>query len=836
MPRAKNKIIRRLIVLLLILSLITTASILLINFFKGDKIKQMLVTELNKHLTVEVSVEKIEITFLKSFPYASLDLSNIAMKPPANLPEAPGLLHAQKISLHFNLINILTGKYVIRSVEISNASLSIWVGDNGKSNLDIWKNEAGGSSKDVDFDIQRLTLTHSKIYYRNLSRNDDIALHINSLRLRGAIQQKQFLLKANGDFFTDRLLLQGTSIIPARKAIISSKIDIDLNKKFFDFGESTLTYADIPIQFKGKYDFNKNPSINFAVSSEKIDINKLLSLLPSSVTKPLNDYKPSGKLTINGFVKWDINSFSSPRIVSSFDLANGELVYQEKGVTLNELLAKGTFNYSGKKNSEVINIHSFSGEIKSGKFKGSTIIHSLSNPKVNLILNANANLEDVASFLKRTELLNVKGKIIANIKYDGYPESQTRIDKQTSGQVTLVDTYFDYYGNPIRDLNATIELRDNKVYFDGLTCSIGGSDIKTNGYIDNLIGHILNPEQDLHASINLFSDKLILEDILALAITKEDNQKSESIFPPHISFDAVVSVNALTYKKLNTQTISGHFNLNDDVLRGKDIYIKALGGNISANGLINGRYKTKAQIITKATFHNVDIKRLFYEFNEFGQNGLVSKNLKGKANATVDFATSLNSDLTVNQETVEAIADLEIQNGELNDFQPLQALSKFLDADGLRNVKFETLKNHIEVSRKTVLIPQMEIKSSSLNLVGYGTHTFGNDIEYHVNMRFSDLLKSRKKKNVIPENAIEDDGLGKPRLYLKITGPIDDPIVQYDTKAVTRKIVDEFKNEKQVFKDVIKKEFGKKKPADDNKTTTKKPKESTQFDIEWDED
>lgn len=836
MPRAKNKIIRRLLVLLLILSLITTASILLINFFKGDKIKQLLVTELNKHLTVEVSVDKIDISFLKSFPYASLDLSNIAMKPPTDFSEAPGLLHAQKISLHFNLINILTGKYVIRSVEISNASLSIWEGDNGKSNLNIWKNVAGGTSKDVDFDVQRLTLTDSKVYYRNLNRNDDIALRIYTLRLRGAIQKKQFLLKVNGNCFTERMLLQGTSIIPAREAIISSKVDIDINKKFLDFGQSTLVFADIPIQFKGEYNFSKNPSIDFAISSQKLDINKLLLLLPSSVTKPINDYKPSGKLEINGFVKGDINSFSSLRIVSSFNLANGKLVYEEKGITLNELLAKGTFNYYGKKNSEVLNIYSFSGKIKNGKFNGSTVIHSFSNPKVNLILNANADLQDVASLIKRNDLLNIKGKIIANIKYNGYPRSETRIDQQTSGQVTLIDTYFDYYGKPIRNMNVTIELQDNKVYFDGLTCSIGESDIKANGYIDNLISHILNPEQDLHASLNLFSNKLILEDILALAITKENNQKSESIFPPHISFDAVLSVNALTYKKLNTQTISGHFNLNDDVLRGKDIYIKALGGNISANGLINGRYKTKAQIITKANFNNVDIKRLFYEFNEFGQNGLVSKNLKGKANATVDFATSLNSDLTVNQETIEAIADLEIQNGELNDFQPLQALSKFLDADGLRNVKFETLKNHIEVSRKTVLIPQMEIKSSALNLIGYGTHTFGNDIEYHVNMRLSDLIKSKKKNNSIPENAVEDDGLGKPRIFLKITGPINDPLVQYDTKAVTRKIVDKFKNEKQVFKDVINKEFGRKKPVDNNKTTTKKPKESTQFEIEWDED
>ena len=326
-----------------------------------------------------------------------------------------------------------------------------------------------------------------------------------------------------------------------------------------------------------------------------------------------------------------------------------------------------------------------------------------------------------------------------------------------------------------------------------------------------------------------------LEDILGLVIEQESAAKPTGMFPPHISFNALLSVNSLTYKKLATQNISGNFSLSDEILRGTGISIKALGGQITADGLINGKYSNKAQIVTKANFKGVDITQLFYQFNEFGQNSLVSSNIKGKADASINFATSLYSDFSVNTESVEAIADVEIRNGELNNFEPLQALSKFLDAKELRNVKFQTLNNRIEISHKTVLIPNMQIKSSALDLAGYGTHTFGNDIDYHVNMLLTDVLRAKQKSKKVADQYIEDDGYGKPRLFLKMTGPISDPLVQYDSKAVKNKIIDDFRNEKQVFKEVIQKEFGKKKSETTSTTGNATKKESTEFQIEWDE-
>lgn len=835
MPTAEKRPFRRFLVLIIILLSISAVSIFVIQYFKGDRIKQLLVTELNKHLAVEVSVGAVDISVLRSFPFASLILTNTSMKPPKSLPEAPGLIHAESISFKFNLINLLTGKYTIRSIQIQNASLTIYEDEHGNNNFNIWKKESGSKNESVNFNIQRLTLTSSKIYYRNLKRNDDIVIAVNDLVLRGSMQQEQFLLRVTGDCFNERFLIGGENIISPASALFKSEVEINTRKEELDFQRASLTYSDIQIQFNGKYSYCSEPYIDFSITSLNSKISRILTVVPETMSKEFKVYNPEGEITMSGSLKGSANELSTIKISALLELSKGRIDYTQKKISLTDLEAKGSFYYGGKHNSEVLNLKHFKGKVKTGKFSGNTTIRNFSNPAVNLEISIQTNLSEFSSFLENEYLSDFKGNLIADIKYNGTYKKGTRLDKQTTGQATFTDIGFDYNHMPISNINGSVEFRDNKMYFDGLTCNVGSSDIKANGFIDNLNSYIFNEQKNVHASLNLFSDKLVLEDILGLVIKQKSTNKATGMFPPNLSFNAVMSVNSLTYKKLITQNISGNFNLSEEILRGTRISINALGGRITADGLINGRYGNKAQIVTKADFKGVDITQLFYQFNEFGQNSLVSSNLKGKADASVNFATSLFSDFSVNTESAEAIADIEIRNGELNNFEPLQALSRFLDAKELKNIRFETLKNRIEISHKTVLIPSMQIKSSALDLAGYGTHTFGNDINYHVNMLLSDVIRAKQKNKKVSEQSVEDDGYGKPRLFLKLTGPIDNPLVQYDTRAVKNKIVDDFKNEKQVFKDVIQKEFGKKKSITKPETGTSTKKESTEFGIEWDE-
>jgi hypothetical protein len=183
--------------------------------------------------------------------------------------------------------------------------------------------------------------------------------------------------------------------------------------------------------------------------------------------------------------------------------------------------------------------------------------------------------------------------------------------------------------------------------------------------------------------------------------------------------------------------------------------------------------------------------------------------LKGKATADINLEMVLNEKLHLFPETLIADISTVIKNGELNNFEPMQRLKKYLDDEGLHQLKFADLKNDIHIENKTVYIPQMIVRSNVTTIQISGTHTFDQQIDYRV---ITPLVNKKKIDIEEAGNAIENLD-GQAKLFLKIIGTTDDYRVIYDTEAVKKKIVSDLKKEVQELKDAFKNKGIKKKKA-----------------------
>ena len=155
-------------------------------------------------------------------------------------------------------------------------------------------------------------------------------------------------------------------------------------------------------------------------------------------------------------------------------------------------------------------------------------------------------------------------------------------------------------------------------------------------------------------------------------------------------------------------------------------------------------------------------------------------------------------------------SDISIEKGVLQNYEPLKGLSRFIKLKDVERVTFSTLKNQIDIHDETIFIPAMEIKSSEMTLNVAGQHKFNNEILYNVRLLLSELLANKAKK-AKKENedfgVVEDDGLGKTSIYIKITGTVDDPKYSYDSKGWKAKVVVNVIEEKQNLKKILNEEF-----------------------------
>jgi uncharacterized protein involved in outer membrane biogenesis len=817
--------------------MLVAAVLLVIGIVYGDKVKELVVNEINSHLLVPVEVGQVDFTVFKSFPNASVVFRNVTMKPSPKLKEAPGLLNAESISLRIGLFSLITGNYKIKSLVIDKASVNLWVGADGKDNFHIWKQTGSEAGSAVNFDMQKVILLNSEILYRNLIKKTDLAFGFPDFQLKGKMAGQRYDVQVSGGVEIRRLILGELNYTPASMLGIQGTIQVNEALKRCEITDANLQFAGITAGVRGTFGLRvvKTIAINLSMNMPlRRTLQKCWKHCLQHLSEPYKAYQPGGKLTFQTAISGTWGKTSSPFIKAEFELAKGSFTHLETGSKIKDIVLVGNFASTQGRKAEVLNLTAFSGETRNGKFKGRLKLTGFSKPNIDLSLSADLDLAELEGLLKPGEASDLKGKLVADISYRGAYQAGEQMAVASNGLVRLSGAGFTRgnEGVQLKDINGQFELKNGRIWVDGLSAVVGESTLKISGFFDNLIGYILFAGQPLHFEIRFNAGIFRLEDFITKSGVETDSSRQSSIFPPGVSFKAGFSINKFSYKKFTASQASGNLSLDDNVLRASDLRFSALDGKATATGLLNGRYGNQAQVICNAKLTNVDIPRMFYEFNDFGQTSLQSRHMKGRGDATVQYAATLNNRLETDEASVAAVADVEIRNGELLKFEPFQELSKFLDEEELSNVKFSTLSNRIEIARKTVVIPEMSIQTSALNLKGYGSHTFGNDIDYHFSVLMSDLRKNKRRKTPPPATAIEDDGLGRTRLFLHMTGTVDNPVVNYDHRAVVRKIANDFQEEKQELRNAIKQEFSKNKSAE----TDNKAKTSAKFEIEWDED
>ena len=89
----------------------------------------------------------------------------------------------------------------------------------------------------------------------------------------------------------------------------------------------------------------------------------------------------------------------------------------------------------------------------------------------------------------------------------------------------------------------------------------------------------------------------------------------------------------------------------------------------------------------------------------------------------------------------------------------MMKLSKYINVDELRLIRFKTLKNEIFIRDRLVTIPEMAIHSSAFNISVAGQQSFDNVFEYRLNVLLSEVLfnKARKKKKEMDEFMVEEN-------------------------------------------------------------------------------
>ncbi len=840
----RSKFRKRLIIFFTALVLLAAGVLYSIMHFYGDEVKDALLAQLNERLEVEISVEEIDIDLFTSFPKGSMRMKGISSRDKAS-PSGRSLLKAEEIALLFDLLDIFRGSYTIQRINLYNAFLNLEVNEAGHVNYHVLKEEGNAGGK-TSIDLQKVHFKNVVISYMHLPSQQEYLFRVDRGDLKGTFSSQVQQFHFGGVVQTSHIKSGKHVFLKDRILDLDTEITIDKAEHNILFSRGDLRSEGLDFHVTGTIntgDNNKDLSLNLEV--ERSPVSALLKLIPPEYLEPFSEISLDGQVVVKAAIVGNFSGNQIPVVEAGFTVDDGMFTHVKSGLKLSDMMFTGSFS-TGPTSSEksyLLQIEDLTSAFGGGTLNGTLEIRDFSQPRIHTRIIASAGLEELSRVLKIDTLEQIRGRMELNLEFRNQLKNFRRftigdfITSQTSGSMKITGMDFRLKGSPqsFDQFNGNFAFNNKDLKIENFTGTISGTDFRMHGYFRNILAYAFVPGESMFINADLYSRHFNLDRILE---TGKGSGSTRLSFSERVNYNLDIEIDTFTFRKFTSLSNVGQLIQNGRKLHVRDTRFASMDGNVSLDGSIDGSDDDLYYIDCTADFQGVNIEKLFRDFGNFGQEKITNAHLRGKVDARVHYISTLTPGLFVDQKSVYTLADVEITNGELIRYEPLKKLSRFVREEELDHIRFSTLKNRIRIENEVVYIPQMDIESSSLNLSLFGEHTFDNDIDYHVQLLLSDIISRKGSKDEdLGENFVADDGLGRTRLFLSMTGAAEDPVVKYDSREVRNKIAGDLREEREELRQAFRAEFGGEGNEPTNEKTMKDDKTTQEqnFIIQWDE-
>lgn len=817
------------IILASTLFLLFAAAIFIGYLFNNKRVlTNFVIEQINNNLNAELQVKNSDVTIFQNFPNVSLDLVGVSLQT-----KTENILTANHLYFGFNIKDILNKNYHIQIITIDSATINLKIDENGKSNLDIVKGSNEQESNNTNFliDLEKVKLKRVNFNFNDFQSNQQYKTQINEAEFDGSFKNTEFKLNVYADAFVNHITSSNVNFVKDKNVVLKANIAVNNDKKTYAFKNAELKVNELDLLLNGLITGKQVGSeVQLDFDSKKISIASLFSLLPIKIPAEVLAYESKGNVFFKGTVNGLISPVSNPKILVDFGVSNGSIHNKKLNIELNNISMVGKFNNGAKQDltTSLLVLNNIKAKLANDQINGDITIENLASPKLDLALAGTMNLENLFQLFPVKAIESIKGNIgfDTKIKANLADKNTSNIWKQAGnyGKFNLLvnNLKIKDFDKKIDNLEANFALNGANLDIEKCNVNLNQSDVKISGSLNNFLGYLFGDNENLIANINYNSNYVDMEHVIFMPETKKTNTtESKYNLPQNIDLQISANIDKFKYNNFIANNLSCKIQVLPMQIIINQAKLNALNGSINFAAKVLNSKQGNYFVESKIDLKNINVTEAFKQCNNFGQTNITAQNLKGIYNGTIDFAGIWDEKLNCKTDKIYAQIKIQLLNGELINYKPLAALSKFVSLTDLQNLKFAELNNTIEIREQTITIPKMLIENNAVNITLSGSQNFDNFIDYDLKVNLSEVLR-KKLKAKDNEFGEEDEKKKGINLFINMRGPIDNLKFVYNKSAVKQNIKEKAKVEGKSIIEILKKEVG---ITPNNTKTTDKPKE-----------
>jgi len=398
------------------IGLVLITAVIIAAFFE-KQIGERLITEINKGLESELSVEDFDLSLLSDFPNASANLQNVVLKDPMN----GTLLETNNLAFEFGLFSLFGSNIKVHTVSVEDGALFIKINKKGYPNYDIIKKSTDASKDNgeekeegVAISIEEAKLENVEVIYIDKRVKQEIKLQVREAVASGKFSSSRFALNSFATMKSEFVEIKGQRSMVGKDMMYDAKIDVDMDKGIYtfddvDFGvESNVFKIDGQVATK-----KKDTDFDLIVTSEECNLQTMLGLMPDQYLEYFSDFKSKGTFLFDAKIKGRLNDKQIPGIDAKFGLSKGRISSPKLGHELKDVTFTARFQNGKdmKASSSVFEIKDFKGYFNRELVQSNLRIVNFDRPKISFGIDGVLPLNSVYGLLDNPNIKKGDGEL-----------------------------------------------------------------------------------------------------------------------------------------------------------------------------------------------------------------------------------------------------------------------------------------------------------------------------------------------------------------------------------------------------------------------------------------
>ncbi|HEY2727853.1 MAG TPA: AsmA-like C-terminal region-containing protein, partial [Parafilimonas sp.] len=282
--------------------------------------------------------------------------------------------------------------------------------------------------------------------------------------------------------------------------------------------------------------------------------------------------------------------------------------------------------------------------------------------------------------------------------------------------------------------------------------------LNTNHFVVNITGENLNRISNAEPgkadiNCNVYSPAIDLSDFKVLfaqrnktvaktqkgGLARTANSIDDAVERGNLYFN--MRARKITLHNFQANNVTANILFEGDDWQIQKAFLQHADGTFNLTAKVHQVNDALHQLSAQMDLKHINIKKLFYGFDNFGQTTLTSNNINGVMDSKTNITANMNSSGKLVSSTLNGQMFFSLKNAALINFQPFLNMQKFVFKNrDLKNVQFAELKDTFDINNGDIYIHRMPVQSSALTMYIEGLYSFGDKTDISIQVPLSTLV------------------------------------------------------------------------------------------------